>query len=350
LHNPNNFNALVINPTNKIKMGSSPHYYAGSGQTVNVPCVDINDGAIQVEVNSDRIINMINYLERISNSKNLLLFVNGYRDNAPNPSELPDEADMVNTSDIYNYWGQVGAQFINRIGTQNVIYADGHSSVATSNHNSEAAFLANLSQWQCASGLIASIYTTLLNPMLGTSCAAYYHNADLFKLNTTPNTAGFNTRKSEGMQAGLDLVKKINNGTVSFNRATDTLDIVSHSMGYAYALGMIQILKTGTIPLGRFYCVAPENACSGDINLNDFKEVWQYGTNEALDLVWEQDGVAPQCPIKNIGTPLPHTLNGRIYLPQDFYPKTFLGCHSINNYGWIFNLEQKTDGYVKARK
>ena len=133
------------------------------------------------------------------------------------------------------------------------------------------------------------------------------------------------------------------------------VDIVCHSMGYAYALGMIQILKTGAIPLGRFYCVAPENACSGDINLNDFKEVWQYGTNEAPpeqggDLVWEQDGVAPQCPIKNIGSRLSGTLNGRVYLPQDFYPKTFLGCHSISNYGWIFNIKTDKDGYVKARK
>ncbi len=129
-------------------------------------------------------------------------------------------------------------------------------------------------------------------------------------------------------------------------------NIVCHSMGYAYALGMIQILKTGTIPLGRFYCVAPENACSGDINLNDFKEVWQYGTNEAVDLVWEQDGVAPQCPIKGLESNT--STSGRVYLPNNFYPKTFLGCHSISNYGWIFTdiiyNPNKPNGYVKPRK
>jgi hypothetical protein len=37
----------------------------------------------------------------------------------------------------------------------------------------------------------------------------------------------------------------------------DKVDIVCHSMGFAYASGIIEVLKSAKIPLGRFYIVAP---------------------------------------------------------------------------------------------
>ncbi len=46
---------------------------------------------------------------------------------------------------------------------------------------------------------------------------------------------------------------------------------------------MVDILK-GKVPLGRFYIIAPENAEAGEINLNDFEEVWHYGDQQAMPI------------------------------------------------------------------
>ena len=59
------------------------------------------------------------------------------------------------------------------------------------------------------------------------------------------------------------------------------------------------------IGFNRFYTMATENACSGNFKLSDFEEVWQYGSNldqaAGQDPCYQQDGVAPQCPIPNLG-------------------------------------------------
>jgi hypothetical protein len=123
-------------------------------------------------------------------------------------------------------------------------------------------------------------------------------------------------------------------------------------MGYAYSLGMIEKISEAGFKMGRFYIVAPENACSGEINLKNFEEVWQFGSNEANDLIWEQDGVAPQCPVKGL-RPNPGTadLQGRIYIPSGDPNRDFLAAHSISSYEWIFTtLTIGRPGYVKERK
>ena len=121
-------------------------------------------------------------------------------------------------------------------------------------------------------------------------------------------------------------------------------------MGYAYALGIVDVLK-GKIPFGRLYIIAPENAAAGDINLNDFEEVWQYGANlgePGADPLHMQDGVAPQTAVKGIDK-LKKGKGGRVFIPKD-EPKGFLKSHSIGNYKWIFSKILKgDDGYVKPR-
>jgi hypothetical protein len=79
--------------------------------------------------------------------------------------------------------------------------------------------------------------------------------------------------------------------------------------------------------------------CSGSVNLADFEEVWQYGSNEVKDTMWEQDGVAPQCAVGNLD-------KKRIYIPPQV-KKGFVESHTIGNYGWIF--KQEKDGSVKKR-
>jgi hypothetical protein len=51
----------------------------------------------------------------------------------------------------------------------------------------------------------------------------------------------------------------------------------------------------------------------------------------------EQDGVAPQCPVENIGS-------RRSYLPDNVV-KGFVSSHSIGNYKWIFTEKTKGDKY-----
>lgn len=134
----------------------------------------------------------------------------------------------------------------------------------------------------------------------------------------------------------------------------DTLDIVCHSMGYAYALGMIDVLKD-KVPFGRFYIIAPENpgSISGDDNNFDkFTEVWQYGSNEAWPAD-KQDGIAPQEAVKNI-KPLPtNTKGGRVFIPSNgTVRRGFYISHTVGNYKWIFDQPKHTpndNGYVAPR-
>lgn len=104
-------------------------------------------------------------------------------------------------------------------------------------------------------------------------------------------------------------------------------------------------------PIGRFYIIAPENAVSVQINLNDFDEVWQYGSNEnhGGDPVWLQDGVAPQISVNGIMS-LDVAKGGRAYIPNTEL-KGFVDSHRIAHYGWIFRTLNIGDkGYVKKRK
>lgn len=329
----------------KLSNGTSDYLYAGSGLTQHFPCVKIDEGIIIIEVPANRRELLTYYLKGLVDGKNLLLFVNGYRTLAPDPVEIPKPPDEISFGDINGYWEGLDAQFINRIGTRNVAYADGHHSVSTANHLSTAAFTANYAEWQCASTLGIAL-TSLISPVTG-ACALYYHNDKLFKLHTQPNNSGFQLRKANGMKAGADLLNKINSGEIKFDIASDTVDIVCHSMGYAYAQGIIEALKMAKFKLGRYYIIAPENPSAGSVNLKDFEEVWQYGSDDQNDPVWEQDGVAPQCKVGGI-----QNSNRRYFPTQEKidFDKGYLNCHYIKNYRWIFTeVKPLENGYVKPR-
>ncbi len=311
----------------------------------------IDGGKIIIEVPASRINNMMVYLQAPQTYKNLILFVNGYRpilnfngDNFVIPKlEYSNSNNQVEFGDSRGYWKGIDAQFMNRIGTRQAVYADGHHSVATSNHLTTSRY---------ADGNLKSLLLKLAcdkNP----SCLICVHSGKDF-LHTNPvNVGGFTIRKNSGKDAALDMIAKINEGLIVFNKLTDTLDIVAHSMGYAYAVGMIEELQNANIKFGRFYIIAPENACSGGNDWSKFKEVWQYGSNldatkEKPDPVWDQDGVAPQCAVSGIDLV---TKGGRVYIPKNWTPKGFLDCHTIANYGWIFNIIKgdPKGGYVSKR-
>jgi len=129
------------------------------------------------------------------------------------------------------------------------------------------------------------------------------------------------------------------------DKITDTLDIVAHSFGYAYALGMVEA-KGDDLPRGRFYIIAPENASAGKVNPMDWQQVWQYGSDEN-DPLEKQDGVAPQTKISGLEE-IEHK-SGRAYIP-DNEPKGFVTSHLIKNYVWIFTLGENDAGFLKPRK
>jgi hypothetical protein len=89
--------------------------------------------------------------------------------------------------------------------------------------------------------------------------------------NTTPNTDGFDSRKTDGKAAAKNFINKLKDGTISCSKTTKdgkmivhgVVDIVAHSMGFAYSLGMIEELQKEGVEIGNYYVIAPENACSG---------------------------------------------------------------------------------------
>jgi hypothetical protein len=318
-----------------------------SGVTVySAVCVGGDNIIIKAPANRLQVLKQ--YLE-FDNYRNLLLFVNGYRpivngngDPVNTGLEYKDSNNEIEFGDSRNYWQGIDAQFINRIGTRNVVYADGHHSVGTSNHGSVGNYL---------KGQGGSQFTQAL-------CEDYPNDyrcktGPPFFLHTIPNKSGFEWRRSRGAIAAADLLRKINSGYILFNKQTDSVDVVAHSMGYAYAVGMVEVLQKANIKFGRFYAVAPENACSGGLDWTYFTDVWQYGSDLGqpnADPFWDQDGVAPQCGAYKIDKLPSSVKGGRVFIPKGFKPKGYLESHTIKNYGWIFTDQTEgKSGYVKPR-
>lgn len=331
----------TITPKNNISLT-----IVGANTSVEYSLITI-DNAICIETPSSYGQLIQNYLTT-TEGKNMILFVNGYRMiglEIPGiiTTDIPNSQNKVFGGDVFGYWSGIDAKFMKRIGTKNAIYADGHHDITTSNHNveesiakSKASFTGNM---------------TMLNASNAANIIPTTQNRDLL-FHTKKNTIGFNTRKQNGMNAAGDLIQKIIGGTIVFNKLTDTLDIVAHSMGYAYAVGMVEALKAAGFKFGRFYIIAPENACSGGLDWEIFTEVWQYGSNldqTSPDPVNKQDGVAPQCEVVNITNTYVKTKTGRIFIPPTVDTKGFVGSHSIGNYGWIFSKTPQEKGYVKPR-
>jgi hypothetical protein len=325
--------------------------------------LSIDNRSVEFWVSDDKIDILNAYLQDKLEGKNLLVFANGYRPNPPSLIENPKMPDVVNLTDINAYWKGIDAMFINKIGTRNVVYGDGHHTVGTANHRSQTSFLLNMLEAKCASGIDFDIgpfvningYLSITAPLTTILCAGLYHNSLLFNLHTIPNDSGFLVRRNSGRIAGQDLLNKISNGTIKFDKDNDTIDIVSHSMGHAYALGIIDAIKDSPIKykLGRFYCLAPENGCSsnGSFDIGLFEEVWQYGSNDKARAKWEQDGIAPQCAIPDITSTKKYlkTKHGRVHFPDNIDPKNFMDCHTIVHYFWLFSKTKTDEGYVKPR-
>jgi hypothetical protein len=280
-------------------------------------------------------------------TKKIMIFVNGYRQITTEgllvnrETEFPDTENNVMDTDEYSYWGGIDQQFIDRRKSDLIYYLDGHMGIQTSNHRDMETFAKSLRSSYCARypiDEVAKVIDTFigespLNPIAklvsgliseyicpdpedGGVC---YHNSSIVKLSTNPNKEnGFDIREQQGFIAGGTLYARLIKDKVA---AMDTIDIVCHIMGFAYVQGVLRGLKTVGLQVGHggYYIIAPEDACSGEINVNDWKQIWQYGTDENHTEKWMQDGIAPQCPVGNIGT-------NRAFIPDDA-PHGFTESH-----------------------
>jgi len=159
-------------------------------------------------------------------------------------------------------------------------------------------------------------------------------------IQTALDASGFAKRMSDGRKAAKDMIAKIKNGTIKLLPGA-VIDVVCHSMGFAYAQGMIEELFTGGYKIGWVYAIAPENPSQGYVP-NQIEGIWQYGSQETDDFN-KQDGIAPQVAIPGI--------KDEQRVPIDpSAPQNFLQSHVIANYKWIFYRTEKQGGYVKARK
>ncbi len=342
----------------------------------------------------------------------LTLFVNGYRNNMDFTDiwrALKEYNSLLSehkntTNDVYhnidftNYWGEIDDKFSERLTkkfyTYNAVYADGHMDLTTSNHvakdglvsSSKIKFFAGLITSSCAQpdnsvgegarsfyseyksclsanvilksklkcGAIVATYNALPAPLKTAlaTCEGPVGDESKVVLDEEPNVAGYNKRFAEGRKAGQNLITKMRNYEIPIgNNKSVTIDVVAHSMGFAYSMGMIDFLKGQkdiNVSFGRFYILAPENACSGvDVTKLGFEEVWQYGsdTRTGKDKKYEQDGIAPQCAAKGLDWD-----HGRVPFQGAQELKNFLDAHYSSSYGWIFdNLKKGAQGYVGQR-
>lgn len=291
--------------------------------------------------------------------KRILLFVNGYRptslghtfeenfnDIQKKGLEFPNSRNLIYDFDRYDYWeqwNQINLLFQNRINPNESYYADGHFSVSTSNYRSILNFSSFSRQYpkRCKNQKKHVCYSWK-NPSI--KDRIFNDTKTIKQLKNSSNRKGFNLRRKKGRLAGRNLVQVLND--IPNRSSNDTIYIVAHSMGFAYALGIVDELK-GKIKFGGFYIIAPENAKAGKIKQEDWQEVWQYGVNfnkYNFDAPCLQDGVAPQTKVSGLSD------NKRVYFPKSLYQKKgFFDSHFIGHYTWILKIPEGKKGSIKQR-
>ena len=178
----------------------------------------------------------------------------------------------------------------------------------------------------------------MFNYRIGSSAVVYALGDNSIK--TALDDSGFERRVQDGKIAARDLIAKLRNGQILLYQDSK-IDIVAHSMGYAFALGMIEELQSSHFNIGWFYAIAPENPGAGFVP-NNIDGIWQYGSQET-DPFNKQDGIAPQKPISGLSPARRVPIDPSA--PQDFF-----NSHSIANYHWILKKSSNVNGYVKSRK
>lgn len=302
----------------------------------------------------------INNIEAQENPpRRILVFVNGYRPTSTGKTleenfkgiqergfEYPNSTNHVYDFDRYEYWepwGEINLKFQSKINPSATFYADGHFSVSTSDYKSLLNF-SRISQAypkRCENPK-KHVCREMKNDNFWSFLVPTSKTENVLKMSA--NSTGFKYRKDKGKIAGWNMLQELNLYP-NFSE-NDTLFIVTHSMGFAYSLGMIETMRK-KISFGGFYIIAPENGKSGRVRKSEWQQIWQYGSNfntKGADAPCLQDGVAPQSRARGIKD------EQRVYIPSEFYNRRgFFDSHFIGYYDWVLKLEEKDKGYVKQR-
>ncbi len=329
----------------KIKLNASTHY------------IVIRNKNKQGEIVSERIFNHLgieitHHLLQKDPIKRILVFVNGYRpvsisndfeknmdDIKQKGLEYPNSENHLFNFDRYSYWrpwSEIDLLFQARLNADNIWYADGHHSVATSNHRSILNFSTN-----------SVIYPKPCKNLNKHHCK-FSENATKQKVNsyellaTKSNVDGFALRKKNGEIAGKNLKQILNE--LPNQSKNDTLFIVAHSMGFAYSLGILNELR-GKINFGGFYIIAPENAEAGKVKVSEWKDIVHYGCNLSAKNkapACLQDGIAPQSNIQGLSS------KEHVYFPMVLQKRMgYLGSHFIGNYLWTLDIPKDKPGHIR---
>lgn len=318
---------------------------------------DAKDSLIQQKVVNHLGIDLTAKLKIHDPVRRILLFVNGYRptslSNSFNESveeiknkglEYPNSSNLIYSFDRYDYWNpwnSIDNYFQKRINPSETFYADGHFSVSTSNYESLIEFsrISAIYPKRCKNQKKHTCFytkSTTSRFLLGNETTETIH-----LLPTKPNKLGFQSRERNGYIAGRNVWQLLNE--LPNKSKNDTLYIVSHSMGYAYSLGIIRRMR-GKIHFGGYYIIAPENASVGKVYPNEWKQIWQYGSNlgeKNADEPCLQDGVAPQCSASGLSP------QHRVFIPASYsLKKGFFDSHFIGYYDWILGIEKGKKGHI----
>jgi hypothetical protein len=255
---------------------------------------------------------------------------------------------MIYPFDRFNYWNPwraIDERLKKRINATDVLYADGHFSVSTSNHKSLLDFsaLASIYPKRCFNSNKHTCYSTKYDNSFSTGFMQLFNNTtNTYELLAKkPNRKGFKIRYNQGKIAGRNLLLQLNE--LPNKSQNDTISIVAHSMGFAYSLGIIDVIRN-KINFGGFYIIAPENANTGLVNPNEWKQIWQYGSKLTHDFPYPpciQDGVAAQSKVKGLPTKY------QVFFPESLYNKQgFFESHFIGNYTWILDIPKGNVGHI----
>jgi hypothetical protein len=259
----------------------------------------------------------------LQNQKRLMIFVNGNRGYKFNKITTDNKLEL---KDKTGYWYNYDDTIISRFQPVQAIYFDGHHPISTSMHRNIARF---------SKAFLFSRF-------------CWFSRKSRWVLNTKFNEIGFKVRVENGKIAGQNLLNYLRENQLLEKQVT--IDFVNHSMGYAYTLGILEVIQP-YIKLGKFLAIAPESGGLQGADWNQFEEVWQYGSNmnsSTSDVIYYHDGIAPQTPIKGIEN-LEALKGGRVFIPNEWgkIKKGFVRSHHLSFFQWFFLIKPTDRGYFK---
>ncbi len=321
--------------------------------------VDENEEVVEERVFNHIGVDLTDKLELEDPAERIVLFVNGYRptslggsfednfaDIQNNGLEFRNSSNVIDTDDRYEYWRpyrEIDLKFAKRLNATATYYADGHHSVTTSNHKTLIDFTQHSLKYpkRCRN----ENHHVCKHQKKGWKWLGLERKVPTYKTQPLkPNVKGFEERRENGKIAGRNLLQLLNE--IPSKSGNDTLFIVAHSMGYAYALGIVDEMR-GNINFGGFYIIAAENAESGEVKQDEWEEIWQFGSDFEANKISAPcllDGIAPQTKAAGLSP------RKRVYIPDQYYKRMgFFDSHFIGHYTWIFDIPRNKAGYIQQR-